>query len=173
MKPERREFVTFYSPGTFTSETTTQPIDGRDTKVAVTMADSIREHHGARPYGFRFETRIVAESVPDGEGGELAVSVKTVDKSGTYFIGGKLETLDEVTARSDPKENILRSNMQASDMCIVCVTTNGYRSTMPFSDKDFVVDATGTVTEHGDDPRHVAYRQLVKDRIVAEDTHAE
>ena len=167
MKPQRQEFVIFYSPGTFVSEMTTNPIAERDTKLAVQMSETVRERYNARPYGFKFETRIVAEPVPDGEGGELMVQPKTVATSGMYFLGGKLETLDEVEARNDPKEDILRSNMRNASSHIVCVNENGYRSTLPFTEKDVVVNATGEIVERGDDPKHVAYRECVRARLAA------
>jgi hypothetical protein len=167
MKTQRREFVTFYSPGTLFAETTTKEIGERNVKVALAMAETITERYNATPYGFRFETRIVAEPLPDGEGGTLRVDPKTVAESGTYFLGGKLVTLDEVEARDDPKESILRSNMRCNDSTIVCEVVRGYKSTHPFTDKDFVVDASGEVTERGDDPRHVAYRIAARERIAA------
>lgn len=165
MATKRQEFVTFYSPGTLFSEMTQKPIAERDVKLAVQMSETIRERYNARPYGFVFETRIVSDPVPDGEGGELHVESKLVECSGTYFLGGKLETLDEVEARNDPKESILRGNMENDDSHIVCVTTNGYRSVHPFTERDFVVNAAGKITERGDDPRYVAYREEVRKRL--------
>ena len=163
----RKEFVTFYtladlgvggSPGTLFAESTSLPIDSRDVALATQKAQDITERHNARPYGFRFETRVVADPVPDGEGGTLYVEPKTVDTSGMYFLNGRLETVDEVEARNDPKERILRANMQGNDMWIVCITTNGYKSTQPFTEKDFLVNASGVIVKRGDDPRLVEYR---------------
>lgn len=130
MAARRQEFVTFYYPGILFSETASRPIGDRDPKAALALAEAIK----AKPYGFCFETRIVIDPVSDGEGGTVAVPSKLVDQSGTYFIGGKLETLDDVIARNDPKERILQSNMRNDDWHIVCVTMNGHKSTMPFTD---------------------------------------
>ena len=159
-----QEFVVFYSPGTMFAEVTSRPIESRDTRAAVAIAETIVERYQARPYGFRFETRIVANPIPDGRGGTLAVAAKTISESGTYYLGAILETIDDVASRADPREEILLRNMRWNDYPIVAVSTNGYRSTQPFREGDFVVDATGEVKERGDDPLHVAYRASVAAR---------
>jgi|GEM_PF-2070663 len=158
MKPARRDFVTYLSPGTFVSETSTLPIPSWDTMLATSMAKRVVERYGARPYGFRFETRIIVDNVPDGEGGELTVMPKTVKRSGIYFLGGHLNTIDDVIARNAESERILRENMVANGYWIVCVNHNSYRSVLPFEEADRIVNDEGGVYERGDDPRHVAYR---------------
>ncbi len=160
MSAKRETFVTFLSPGTFVSEASTYPIDSRDLRLALAMAEKVTERYGAKPYGFRFEERIVGE-MPDGQGGKLHAS-KDVGMSGIYFLGGKLETVDDVVARNDPKESVLRTNMQGNDMSIVIVNTNSYRSTLPFGEEDCIVDATGAVVERGDSPERIAYRAKKK-----------
>lgn len=158
MTTHKQEFVTFYSPGTLFAETTSKPIESRDVKLAVQMAETVVERYGAKPYGFRFETRIVADPIPDGQGGTLVVQSKCVAESGTHFLGGKLETYDEVVSRNNPKEGILRLNMFGTP--IVCVTANSFIDTRPFEADDFVVNAEGEIVERGDDPKHVAYRAM-------------
>ncbi len=160
----RKHQVTFYSPGTLFSESSTHDIESWDTAKAVEIAETVLARYNAKPYGFVFETIIVADDVPDGEGGFLKVQSKRVEKSGVHFLGGRLETYSDVVARNDPKEEILRSNMRGNEMWIVCVNTNSFRSTMPFEEQDVVVNAHGTIVERGDDPKHVAYRaeQLAK-----------
>lgn len=49
--------VTFYSPGTFVSETSDVPIDSWDIEKAKELARGIKERHNATPYGFRFRKR--------------------------------------------------------------------------------------------------------------------
>jgi len=128
------------------------------------MSETIRERYNAKPYGFVFETLVTAEDVPDGEGGTLRVEPKRVARSGVHFLGGRLETYTEVVERNDPKEEILRSNMRGNEQWIVCINTNSYRSTLPFDEEDYIVDAQGKIVERGNDPKHVAYRaeQLAK-----------
>lgn len=151
--------VTFYSPGTLFSEQTSKDIDSWDTKKAVEMAETISERYGAKPYAFVFRTFKTHDPVSDGEGGLLKVESKKEKESGYYFLGGKLETYDDVVKRNDPKEEILRSNMRGNEYWIVCINTNSYRSTMPFGEDDKIVDASGIVIESGDDSKHVKYRK--------------
>jgi len=156
----RKHKVTFYSPGTLFSESSTYDIENWDTVKAVELAEKVLERYDAKPYGFVFETFIVSDDVPDGEGGMLKVQSKSVEKSGIHFLGGWLETYDEVMLRNDDKESILRSNMRYNDNWIVCINTNSFRSTIPFNEKDCIVDAFGKITERGDSPRNVTYRAV-------------
>lgn len=158
----RKHQVVFCSPGTLFSEMSAKDIDSWDTKQAVKMAKDITERHGAKPYGFYFETLLFSPDVPDGEGGMLKVQPKVVEKSGVHFLGGQLQTYDDVLKRNDSKEEILRSNMRYNDMWIVCVNTNSYRSTMPFEEKDALVDDQGNIVARGNDKEHVSYRKTAK-----------
>jgi hypothetical protein len=160
--------VIFESPGTMFSETSTKEIGEWSTKLAVRMAADIVERHCAKPYCFRFETRLTADPVSDGQGGTLEVVAKTVKKSGRYFIGGRLRTLDDAERDGLPTERILVENMRCNSWPIVCETRNGYLSTRPFEAGDFVVSVDGEVLERGDDPKHVAYRADKIARVKAE-----
>lgn len=167
MGARREEVAVFYSPGTLFAEQTSHPIASRDPKLAVAIAAGVVERYRARPFGFRFETRLVADPVDDGEGGRLTVVPRTIHTSGMHFLGGVLETLDVVEARNDPRESILRNNMRWN--CpIVCVTTNGYRSVQPFEEDSILLDDAGEIVERGDDPRHVAYRNAKREALDAE-----
>ena len=154
-----QHFVNFLSPGTFFNEETNEPIGEWDTKLATQMASKIKERHGATPYGFKFETRITHPPIPDGEGGKLEVVPKTIKTSGTYFLGGELETLDEIKKRKDPRDSILISNMEGNGWYIVCVNTNSYKSTMPFNKEDFLLDKKGGIVSSGNDKKFVEYRK--------------
>lgn len=161
---QRKHKVTFYSPGTLFSEQSSKDIDSWDTKKAVEMAEKITERYNAKPYAFKFETWKTHAPVSDGEGGTLEVSPKLEKESGYYFLGGTLETYDDVVKRNLDSENILRSNMRGNEYWIVCINTNSFKSTMPFGEEDKIVDAAGVVIESGDAPKHVKYRaeQLAK-----------
>lgn len=137
--------VTFFSPGTMVAETDTRQIGEWDTVEACRMATTIKQRHGAIPYGFRFETLLTADPIDDGEGGELQVTPKVVEKSGMHYINGKVETLVEIEERNLPSERILRENMRGNGWDKVVHTANGYRWTQPLEKGDKVVNADGVV----------------------------
>jgi hypothetical protein len=126
-----KHFVTFYSPGTFVHETNTKEIDSWDVDQAIGMAKHIVQRYNARPFGFRFSTR--------GRGPEDLDSSET-ESSGMYYLGGKIETIEEIEARNDPSEEILRDNMRGNGWNRVLVNTNSWRWTRPLYDDDIVLD---------------------------------
>lgn len=160
----RKHQVTFYSPGTLFSESSTRPIEKWDTAKAVEMSKEVSERYGAKPYGFIFETVLTAKDISDGEGGTLRVEAKVVKRSGIHFLGGNLETYDDVVKRNKDEESILRSNMEGNGMWVICVNTNSYRSTLPFNTEDKIIDSQGNILEEGDSQKWVEYRkqQLAK-----------
>lgn len=148
MPNTRREHrVTFYSPGMMFSEQTTKPIGEWDARMAVGMAEEIVERHGAKPYAFRFSTEVVSDPVDDGEGGTMDVQPKEVATSGLHHLGGTVETLAQVVARNDPKESILRSNMEGNRIPAVVVNINSYKSVHPFEGDDVLLDAAGSIVD--------------------------
>jgi hypothetical protein len=128
-----KHFVTFYSPGTFVSETSTKEIPDWDIYKAMEMAHEIVERYGATPYGFRFHTSVRG---PDD------FNPKETKRGNMYFLGGRIKTLAEVEARNDPNDRILISNMKSNDFKSVVVNDNSYRSTMPLNEGDMIVEWT-------------------------------
>ena len=57
-----------------------------------------------------------------------------------YYLGGKIETLEEIKARNDPAERTLLSNMEINCYPRVIVNTNSWRWTQPLKDDDVVLD---------------------------------
>lgn len=149
--------VIFLSPGTFISETSTKEIESIDLKLAMQMSKSIVKRYKATPYGFYFEEVIASDPI-EVDGHKLKVVSEVVNRTGTYFISGKLKTIEDIESESDPKDHILLSNMRCNDWPIVVEVVRGYKSTMPFEEKDFIIDEDGNVVERGDDPKHVEYR---------------
>ena len=127
----KKHFVEFFSPGTFVSEVSEKPIDEWDVKKACKMARSIKERHGATPYGFQFVTR---------SRGPKELDSKEVKRSNMYYLGGKVETLAQVEARNDPKEEILRSNMRCNGYGKIIINNNSWKTTMPLSDGDVILE---------------------------------
>jgi hypothetical protein len=153
-----KHYVVFYSPGTFVDETSRRPIESWNTAAALGLYGSIEERHGAKPYAFEFETRIESADVPDGFGGSLKVQPKTVKTSCRYFINGRVETIDQVNARNDPKESILRDNMRWNKYAAIVVTQNSWRHHAAFRGEDVIVDLQGNITERADSPKWRAYQ---------------
>ena len=141
----RKHFVTFYSPGSFMAETTTREVSEWSTHEAMKLAASVKERYNAIPYGFKFDTRIVHDPTPDGEGGTIKVESKVVDTSGMYFINGLVQTVEDIEALNDPSNSILISNMRCNGYDKVVTTKNGYRWTQPLNEKDCVVDSDGEI----------------------------
>lgn len=155
----RKHYVTFYSPGTFFTESTMKPIPDWDTKVAVEMSKKVLERHNAKPYAFRFSTMLEAEPVDDGEGGMLKVEPKEVEDTGLFFLGGTLRNIDEIRKKADKEESILLSNMEGNDYPIIIENRNSWRFTGPFSEKDCIVDDNGDIIKRGDDSQLMEYRK--------------
>ena len=127
----KKDFVTFLSPGSLLHEDTTKPIESWDIEKAKEMARDIKERHGATPFAFYFTTRTRADDELDS---------KQVEKSCTYYLGGKIETLADVEARNDPKEDILRSNMRCNGWDRIITNTNSWKVTQPLNADDVVLD---------------------------------
>lgn len=138
MAKVEKHYVIFFSPGTFVAEQSMEPVDSWDVDAAVERAKGIRERHGATPYGFCFVTR--------GRGDDDLDSRETA-RSNFYYLGGKVETLEEIEARNDPKESILRGNMRGNGYDRVIVNDNSWRWTQPLQPTDVVLDFTPPVRE--------------------------
>jgi hypothetical protein len=125
-----QHFVTFFSPGTFVAEHTTKPVDEWDVPTAQRMAAEVKERHGAVPYAFQFTTR---------ERGEADLDSHETGRSGMYYIGGRILTIEEVRAAADPADRILLRNMECNGWDRVWQTTTGWAWTQPLKDGDVVL----------------------------------
>lgn len=146
MKTTEKHYAWFFSPGSFVSEASEREIGEWDTREAVRVAATITERHGAIPFGFRFETRLVADPVPDGRGGFMKVVPSILRKSGIHYIDGRVLTLADAE-RDFPDHETLLWNMRANKIArIVAGPVNGknYRWFHEFSDEDRLLDADGT-----------------------------
>lgn len=120
-------YVTFLSPGSFMSEQTTEKVDSWDVQAAVERSKEIVERYSARPYAFHFQTKEF-----DSDTGRHEV----IANSPTYYLGGVVYSYEEVVARNDPNESILRDNMKYNHMSHIIQFANPYRITQPFREDD-------------------------------------
>lgn len=126
-----RHFVKFLSAGTFFHEDTEKPIHSWDVQQAVKMSRDITERYGAKPFAFVFTTRARSDDELDS---------KVVKRSGRYYLGGKIETIEEIRNRNDPQEQILLANMEGNRCNRVIVTENPWKVTQPLEADDVVLD---------------------------------
>ena len=123
-------FVTFYSPGTFVAESSSLPIDSWDVAKAKAMAGEVKERYGATLYGFRFTTRTREDNELDS---------KVTATSPTYYLGGTVETLEQVKARATDKERILVANMEGNKWDRIITNNNSWRWIQPLEEDDVVL----------------------------------
>ena len=126
----RKHFVQFFSPGTFIAEMTEKPIDSWDVEKAKLMAAEIVERYNDCPYAFQFTTR---------ERKDEDLDSKKEWRSPYYFLNCKVETLEEIKERNDPKERILLSNMEGNGFKAVARTKSGWLWTQPIREGDVVL----------------------------------
>ena len=126
----KKNFVVFYSPGTFVSEQSEVEIEKWDVQKAKEIAKDIKERHGATPYGFKFIVRSRTEKDLDS---------RQSKSSGMFFLGGKILTLKQVISRKDSKDEILISNMKSNGIKKIIENRNSYLSTLPFNKGDKVI----------------------------------
>lgn len=126
----KKNYVTFYSPGTMVAETTRREVASWNVDKALKMSEEIKERHGARPYGFCFTTmkRGLREFTP-----------REVDRSGMYYVNCEVQTLVEMEARSDPEESILLQNMKMNGWDKIVTTKSGWKWSHPLEDTDIVL----------------------------------
>jgi len=146
---KKKHFVTFYSPGTMFSEENEVEIESWDACKATKMANDITQRHGAKPYGFKFSTKLITDLVVDGE--EFEVKPKTVKSSGIHYITGGIRTAEEILRGTDPKEDVLRTNVKCNEIPAIIENCNSYKATMPFYKEDILLDKDGNVVLRGSD----------------------
>jgi hypothetical protein len=127
----KKHYVIYLSPGTFVAEQTQKEIESWDVEKAMGMARGIKERYGAIPYGFQFVTR---------ERGEKDFDSKETKRSGTYYLGGKVWTIDDLKKRNDPKDKILISNMESNNYPRVVENNNSWKWIQPLRKGDVVLD---------------------------------
>jgi hypothetical protein len=123
----KKHFITFLSPGTLVSEQTTKEIKDWNVDLAVSMSKTIVERYGATPYAFYFSTR--ERKSEDFDSCEIKRSPK-------YFLGGKIETAEEILARKQENEHVLRANIRNNGIARVWRSTKGWACAIPLDKED-------------------------------------
>ena len=127
-----KHFVTFKRPGTLVSEDSARPIGSWSVEEAVAMVESMREAGDIEPIGFCFTTRGRTEDELDS---------RETARSGTHFLHGRIETIQEVQARELPgRESALLFNMRVNGWDRVVHNTRGFDWTSPLREGDVVLD---------------------------------
>ena len=126
----KKHFVTFFYPGVIVADQTERPIDSWDVDKAVAMARALFEQFGCCAYAFQFITR---------ERNDDELDSHEAERSGVFYLGGLVETLEEVGERD---RHILYSNMKINGWSRVITNVNGRRWTQPLYADDIVLDFT-------------------------------
>lgn len=126
-----KHFVTFYSPGTFVAETNIEEIDSWDVEEACKRAKKIKQRYDARPFAFDFQTRGREENELDS---------RVLRRSPTYYINGKVFTLEDIEAENDPRNKTLLTNMRCNGWDRIVRTNNSWAHTDIFADDDQIVN---------------------------------
>ena len=128
----KRHFVTFYFTGLLFSESTSKPIGSWDVHEAKKMAKDIQKADGYAPFGFQFTTR---------SRGDEDLDSKVSATSPFYYLGGKIETAEEVFARAlHPQDDILCDNIRINGYKRIITNTNSWKTTRPLNDDDVVLE---------------------------------
>ncbi len=126
----KKDFVTFYSPGTFVAEMTTKQVASWSIPKALKLMKDVKERHGAVPYGFRFTTK--KRGLRDFEPKEVA-------KSGMYYVNCRVQTLEEIEKRGKKEELTLLQNMRANGWDKIVTTKSGWAWSHPLQEGDIVL----------------------------------
>ena len=163
MKTKSYYQVTFYSPGTFFSESNSAKFESLDFLEICKKAKEIKQRYGASPYGFIWEKIEELVNVPKVEGFEIKATPKVLDKSkGTVFITGTVIYSKDLNDRED---SILRSNLESNNDGVGVINTNSYKFHSGFGEDDSIIDWDGKLILAGNDPDLVKYRKdLRKER---------
>jgi hypothetical protein len=128
-----KHYVTFtssLSPGHFICNLSTREIDSWNVEKAIEMSKEVIEQYSSPPFCFYFTTRMCT----DDESGS-----KVVKKSGKYFLGGTIKTIDDVAKENGPENAILLFNMRVNKWDRVVETKSPWSWTSPFEPDDAVL----------------------------------
>jgi len=125
----KKNYVTFYSPGTMVAEMTKREVPSWSVAKVLKILPDIEERHGAKPYGFRFTTmkRGIRDFAP-----------REVAQSNMYYVNCSVQTLKEVEAEG-PESATLAQNMKTNKWDRIVTTNAGWKWSHPLEDGDIVL----------------------------------
>ena len=126
----KQHFVTFKSPGMATAEHTTKEI---------TPGTRSRPLRWPTTYWNATAPSPTASTSPPGPAPPQELDSKNIAKSGTYFMGGKIQTLQEVMANPTGNKTLIE-NMKGNHWDQVVTVTKGHQWTSPILKDDAVLD---------------------------------
>jgi len=126
----KKNYVTFYSPGTMVAETTRREVASWNVAKVLKILPDIEERYGAKPYGFRFTT--MKRGLRDFAPRETA-------QSNMYYVNCDVQTLEELEERGEKEERILLQNMKTNGWDKIVTTKSGWKWSHPLQDGDIVL----------------------------------
>ena len=157
MKIEHKDhyLVTFYSPGTFFSETSSIRLDELDINKILKKAKGTSERYNAKPYGYTWKQ--IREFFI---GKEKLEKEEVLDESKGYiFITGNVIFSKDLT---NPDENIFKSNLESNAGGVGIQNFNSYKFSYFFDKNDIIIDWDGNIIRSGNDKDLIKYREEVK-----------
>lgn len=131
VKTREYTLATFYSPGSFFSEETTQVVTTRDPDEIAKLAPK---------HAFCFTVRDYVEKTTTVDGEDFTKTEEVGENVGRYYLGGKLYTVAELKAEfgQDRSKSTLISNIEGNGWpkAIHCRTGNW----QPFTGNDKFLD---------------------------------
>jgi len=126
----KKDYVTFYSPGTMVAETTRREVPSWSVAKVLKILPDIEERYGAKPYGFRFTTM---------KRGMRDFAPREVAQSNMYYVNCDVQTLEELEERGEKEERILLQNMKTNGWDKIVTTKSGWKWSHPLQDGDIVL----------------------------------
>lgn len=161
MKTKTYYLVTYYSPGTFFSESSSYKFTEFNLWKFCQKAKEISERYDAKPYGFNFQKLEIPVDLPKTEGFKVTVEPKILEKSGTFYITGDVIFSENLIGKD---EQILKSNLESNNNGVGIVNNNSFKFRGAFEKDDNIVNWDGLIIRRGNDKDLVAYRKKIREK---------
>jgi hypothetical protein len=160
MKTQKYYTVSFFSPGTFFSETSHKDFQELDLKKICAVAKTMKERHNASPYGFVWEYRELPTDLPQIEGYKLEVTPKVIEKStGIIYITGEIIYSKDLISERD---RILKFNLERNYDGVGVINKNSYIFHAGFNEGDMIIGWDGSIIKRGNERDLMNYRAKIR-----------